>query len=128
MKKSQGIKNNWLIACIAGLLAAGVCVLLTLPAAKLMETGVLPVKWSSAVAYSILGMSSAASALFAALKGKRRVLLLCLTESTVLFLAMIVMNGVLQKGQFERIWQTAVTVFGVSAIIGIVCAGKKRRY
>lgn len=113
---------------MGGLLAMTAAALLSLAAAKLTDAGMLPMKSAGIAAYIILGVSAAAGALFAALNGKRRILLLCLISATVCFLTAAVINGFLQRGEFHRIWQTALTVYGASAAVGLLLAGRKKKY
>lgn len=128
MKKRKQIQNIWLLACLSGVCCLGITVLLSLPAAKLLENGSLPMQAVQPTAYIILGLSAAAGAVFTSLKGKQKILLLCLVTATVCFLSVAILNGALQKGQFNRVGQTALIIYAVSTAAGLLCAKGKRRY
>lgn len=121
-------KNIWLLACVGGLISVVVTVLLSLLGAKLIQTGALPIGSMTVTAMVILGLSAILGAMFAALAGKRKVLVLCLISATVYFLSVAILNGVLQKGSFCRIGETALIVYVSAVIVGLLSARKKRRY
>lgn len=128
MKKRTQVQNVWLFACLSGIGCLVVTMLLSLPTAKLMETGVLPMKGVQVVSYLILGLSTIAGSIITACKGKQKILLLCLVTATVYFLSVAIVNGVIQKGQFQRIGETALIIYAGSAAAGLLCARKKRKY
>lgn len=128
MKKRQQMENIWLWACISGLGCLLVTVLLSLPVTKLIEGSSIPIKAMNVVSYIILGLSALAGAIFTACKGKKRILLLCLVTATVYFLSLVILNGVLQKGRFQRIGETALIIYAVSVAAGLLCSKRKKRY
>lgn len=128
MKKRKQVPNVWLFAVISGVGCMVLTVILALPTAKLMETGTLPMQGIKAISYFILGISSLAGAVFTACRGKQKVLLLCLVTATVFFLSVTILNGVLQRGQFHRIGETALIIYAVSVAAGLLCSAKKKRY
>lgn len=128
MKKSIRKTNIWLTACLCGLLSVLFSVMFSLIGAKFMEKGILPVDAMRVSAAVILGLSSVVGAMTTALIGRRKVMLLCLISATVFFLALAILNGVLQKGEFCRIGETAGIIYAVSIVVGLLTAGKRRRY
>ena len=128
MKKRLHGVNSWTFACMAGLAASVMMIVLSLLGAKLLEGGVVQMKAINILSMIILGLSSIFGTLLTLLSGKEKILLRCLLTATVLFLSVAILSGVLQKGGFYRIGETALVIYASSAAVGLLCAGKKRRY
>ncbi len=128
VRKRKQVQNIWLISVLSGVGCLVLATILSLPTAKLMEAGTLPMKAMKVTAYVILGLSALTGAVVTAIKAKQKRLLFCLITATVFFLAVAILNGVLQKGQFRRIGETALIIYAVSVAAGLLCSGRKKRY
>ncbi len=128
MKKRKAVPNIWLLAVISGAGCMVLTVILALPAAKMLESGMLPIKAMKGLSYILLGLSALAGAMFTACNGKQKRLLRCLVTATIFFLSIAIVNGILQKGAFQRIGETALIIYTVSAAAGLLCSVRKKRY
>lgn len=128
MKKRKQLQNIWIFACICGVGCLLTTVLLSLPAAKLMQNGTVPIKAETMISYVILALSALAGSVVTAKIGNKKVLLLCLVCASVFFLSLAIMNGVLQHGQFQRIGETGMIIYAVCILTGLICAGRKKKY
>lgn len=128
MKKGHRVKNVWVLACVSGLLAVIFMILLSLTTAKLLQAGMLPMSSLQLMSIVILCLASAGSAFVTGMMGKQKVMLLCLITATIFFLSIAILNGVLQRGQFYRIGQTAISIYLSAILVGLICAKKKHAY
>lgn len=118
--------NQWLRAGIAGFGCAILTLLLTALAAKLIESGIAPITGMQAIGYGIIAVSCFAGCLLTA-KTASSVRLLCtLLTATVYFLLLCIANGVLQRGEFQRLLPTGIAVYAPALLAALLGAGKKK--
>lgn len=128
MKKKQRKTGVVRVPVIGGLCAIVLLLLLTLPAAKLMESGSVSVSAIKIVGYFILGTVSVTMAIVTAKTAKTKKLPCCLLASAILFTALVVLNAFLNHGRFVTIGQTALIVFIPAVAAALLFTGRKRKY
>lgn len=116
----------WLRAVLDGVLTLALLCLLTALCAKLIEGGRLPVEGMPAISYGILAVSALAGCLITGRTCRQGKLLWTLLTAAVSFLLLCVMNGVLLRGEFQRLLPTAGVIFGAAMLAALLSAKGKR--
>lgn len=119
------MKNPWIQAMGFGLVGLAAMLAITALAAKLIEGGALPMTAVPFAAYAIIALGSLTGGLCTALSAKRLCLPLTLLTGGVELLALCILNGALQRGEFQRLLPTAGVVIGVSLLCALLAAGRK---
>ena len=116
----------WLRAVLCGLLTLLPLFLLTALCAWLIEGGQLPVEAVPGISYGILAISALTGCLITGWGSKQGKLLWTLLTGAICFLSLCVMNGVLLRGEFQRLLPTAGVVFSTALIAALLTAKGKR--
>ena len=113
-------------AVLCGLLSLAPLFLFTAVCAKLVEGGYLSVESMPAISYAILAVSALTGCLITGRSCRQGKLLWTLLTAAVFFVLLCVMNGVLMRGEFQRLLPTAGVVFGIALTAALLTAKGKR--
>ena len=118
--------NVWVRAMGFGLVGIIGMLLLSAAAAKLIEGGKLPLAWTPVLAYGIIGLSALLCCLMTAFTCKAWLQPLTALTGGVYFLMLCILNGVLQRGEFQRLLPTAGIAAGAVLLSVILAAARGR--
>lgn len=128
MKKKLQNGSAIRVPIIAGFGGAALLMLLTLPTAKLLETGSISAGAVKIVGYVLLAIASLATGIYTSWRVRSKTLPCCLLSSGILFTVLVVMNALINHGKFYTIGQTAGIVFGLGIVAALLFTGRKRKY
>ena len=121
--------NPWLMAMLLGLLCLILMLALTAIAAKLVEGGQLSTSATPIISYGILAIASLGGCLTTSCTAKQFKLPMTMLTAAIYFLLLCIMNGILQRGEFQRLLPTAGVIFGAALLASLIGAkGKRNRY
>ena len=126
-KKRSRPMNPWLSAVLNGFLCAAVSAALALLLAKLITSGALPVSMRVVYAYVITGLSALAGCAVTARRAEKQKLPLSFVTGASYLLLLDISNGILQKGEFQRLLPTMAVVLGCALLCGLLGARKRQR-